>query len=56
MGQRFHSAGSCFINTNYRLFQSLSRDSARLAREDALEMLENVKYAPLSRFFELHDS
>ena len=56
MSERFPSEGSCFINKNYKLFQSLSRGAAPLAPEEALKMLENVKFAPPARFFKLYNS
>jgi MoaA/NifB/PqqE/SkfB family radical SAM enzyme len=54
--QRFPSEDSCFINKNYKLFQSHSEGAARLTREHAVDMLENVTFGPLARFFKLYNS
>lgn len=56
MRERFPSEESCFINKNYRSFQAHSKGAIPIAREDALEMLENVTFAPMSKFFKLFDS
>jgi len=56
MRERFFSEESCFINKNYRSFQAHSKGAIPIAREDALEMLENVTFAPMSKFFKLYDS
>ena len=56
MRERFPSEGSCFVNKNYKLFQSHSRGAAPVAREDALKMLDSVEFAPLSRFFKRYYS
>ncbi|MGZ5495417.1 MAG: radical SAM/SPASM domain-containing protein [Candidatus Aminicenantales bacterium] len=56
MRERFPSEESCFINKNYRSFQAHSKGAIPIAREDAFEMLENVTFAPMSKFFKLFDS
>ena len=56
MRERFPSEGSCFISKNYKLFQSHSGGAAPVGREDALDMLDNVKFAPPARFFKLFNS
>ena len=56
MRARFPSERSCFINKNYRLFQSRSRGGGPIQREDALEMLSQVRFGPRARFLELCDS
>jgi MoaA/NifB/PqqE/SkfB family radical SAM enzyme len=56
MRERFPSEEFCFINKNYRSFQAHSKGAIPIAREDALEMLENVTFAPMSKFFKLYYS
>ena len=56
MRERFPSEESCFINKNYKLFQSYSRGAAPVGREDALDLLDNVKFAPPAGFFKLYNS
>ena len=55
MRERFPSEESCFINKNYKLFQSYSRGAAPVGREDALDLLDNVKFAPPAGFFKLYN-
>jgi MoaA/NifB/PqqE/SkfB family radical SAM enzyme len=56
MMARFPSEGSCFINKNYKLFQSCSGGAIPLPRDASLELLEKVKFGSPSDFFKLYDS
>ncbi|HCS47233.1 MAG TPA: radical SAM protein [Candidatus Aminicenantes bacterium] len=51
MMARFPSAGSCFINKNYKLFQARSQGLIPLPRDASLELLEHVKFGSPADFF-----
>jgi len=56
MQKYFPSQNRCLINSNFRLIQKHSRDSAPLSREASLRLLEEVSFGPLAKFFELYYS
>lgn len=50
----FPSENSCFINKNYRLLQKYYRGQAPICKEDTLQMMKEVHFDPLSKFFQLY--
>jgi MoaA/NifB/PqqE/SkfB family radical SAM enzyme len=54
MQRHFPSEQSCFINKNYRLLQKYSRGQNMLSPQDTLKMMDEVRFGPLSKFFQLY--
>jgi MoaA/NifB/PqqE/SkfB family radical SAM enzyme len=54
MRRHFPSENTCFINKHYRLFQKYSREKNVLSRQDSEQMMKEVGFGPLARFFELY--
>ncbi len=54
MLSHFPTENTCFINKNYPFLQKHFRGQLPLPEDDALAMLEEVRFGPLSRFFALH--
>jgi hypothetical protein len=53
MRQRFPSYDRCFINENFAKLQRHSRGAGLLETGDALNVLDDVEFGPLARFFRL---
>ena len=56
MAARFPSAGSCFVNGNYREFQARSKGEILLPRESSLELMRNVTPGPPAEFFKVFNA
>ncbi len=56
MWRYFPSEESCFINRNYPLLEKFGRGRIPLGKEESEELLAEVHFGPLARFFELHYS
>jgi MoaA/NifB/PqqE/SkfB family radical SAM enzyme len=56
MKARFPSEDACFISKNYKMFQSRSRGGAFIPSGDAPDLLKDVKFGPLAKFFKLYYS
>lgn len=54
MKGHFPSEESCFINKNFGLVQKYSGGQAIVSKHDTLKMMEEVRFRPLSRFFQLY--
>ncbi len=50
---RFPSEESCFINRNYPLLQKHGRGQIPLGRPESEELLAEVRFGPLAKFFEI---
>lgn len=53
MRERFPTENRCFVNANYRLVQKNYRNEVPMSVNDTVKMLEEARFAPLARFFEL---
>ena len=49
----FPTEDSCFINKNYKLFDKYSQGALPLSRERTIELMDEVEFGPLSRFFRI---
>lgn len=56
MKRTFPSENSCFINKNYRLLRKFSQGEIPIKKQKTLEMIKEVEFGPLARFFEVHYS
>jgi MoaA/NifB/PqqE/SkfB family radical SAM enzyme len=54
MRQHFPSEESCFVNKNYGLFKKYYCGNVPLGKEESEELLAEVQFGPLSRFFEIY--
>ena len=54
MRRRFPTEDRCLINANYELLQKHYDGKSPLDEEETLAMMEEVRFAPMSRFFQLH--
>jgi MoaA/NifB/PqqE/SkfB family radical SAM enzyme len=54
MKKHFPSEGGCFINKNYRLLQKYSNGQNIIGRRETLQMMEEVSFGSLSKFFQLY--
>jgi MoaA/NifB/PqqE/SkfB family radical SAM enzyme len=54
MRKRFPTEDRCFVNVNYPLLQKNYRGHVPLSEEETLSMMEEVKFAPMAKFFQLH--
>jgi MoaA/NifB/PqqE/SkfB family radical SAM enzyme len=54
MGRYFPSEESCFINRNYPLLEKFGRGRIPLGKEESQELLTEVRFGPLARFFDIH--
>lgn len=52
----FPSGNCCFINKNYRLLQKYSQGEIPLNKQKSMEMMKEVEFGPLARFFEVYYS
>lgn len=53
MRRRFPSEESCFINQNYPLLQKHGRGQIPLGKAESEELLAEVRFGPLAKFFEI---
>jgi MoaA/NifB/PqqE/SkfB family radical SAM enzyme len=53
MRRHFPSEESCFINRNYPLLQKHGRGQIPLGKAESEELLAEVKFGPLAKFFEI---
>jgi MoaA/NifB/PqqE/SkfB family radical SAM enzyme len=53
MRRHFPSEESCFINRNYRLLQKHGRGQIPLGKAESEELLAEVRFGPLAKFFEI---
>jgi len=56
MRRHFPSEESCFINRNYPLLQKHSRGQIPLGKTESEELLAEVRFGPLAKFFEILQS
>ena len=56
MRRHFPSEESCFINRNYPLLQKHGRGQIPLGKAESEELLAEVRFGPLAKFFEILDS
>lgn len=54
MKQYFPSENSCFINKNYLLLKKYSAGQTILDKAATVKMMEEVRFGPLSRFYQLY--
>jgi MoaA/NifB/PqqE/SkfB family radical SAM enzyme len=54
MRSKFPSEDSCFINKNYKLIQEYSHGQKVLSRQATMTMMNEVRFGPAARFFELY--
>jgi MoaA/NifB/PqqE/SkfB family radical SAM enzyme len=50
----FPSEECCFINKNYKLFQKYIKDNSPICQENSVALMREVRFGPLSRFFQLY--
>lgn len=50
----FPTENRCFINTNYKLMQKYYRGSAPISVEDTHRLMQEVRFGPYAKFFQLH--
>jgi hypothetical protein len=53
MKKLFPGQDTCFINKNYQLIKKYSSRQAFLNQEESLQLMEEVTFGPLPRFFKL---
>jgi MoaA/NifB/PqqE/SkfB family radical SAM enzyme len=53
MKAHFPSEGSCFINKNYKLVKKYYKGQFPICKNDTLEMMEQVRFSPMSKFSRL---
>jgi MoaA/NifB/PqqE/SkfB family radical SAM enzyme len=53
MKEHFPSEGSCFINKNYELMEKYYKGQFPICKKDTLEMMEQVRFSPMSKFSRL---
>ncbi len=56
MRRRFPTEDCCFVNANYPLVQKYYHDRLPLNEKETLAMMEEVHFAPMAKFFQLHYS
>ncbi len=54
MKRRFPTENRCFVNANYPLLQKNYHGRVPLSEEDTLSMMEQVRFAPMAKFFQLY--
>lgn len=54
MRRRFPTENRCLINANYKLLQKHYDGKSPLSEEETLAVMEEIRFAPMSRFFQLH--
>jgi MoaA/NifB/PqqE/SkfB family radical SAM enzyme len=54
MKQTFPSEDRCFINKNYQLFKRYIKNNAIICPEDSFALMREVRFGPLSRFFQMY--
>ena len=50
----FPTEDSCFVNKNLGLLQKYSHGRTPLSEKDTLAMMEEIRFGPMARFFQLH--
>jgi MoaA/NifB/PqqE/SkfB family radical SAM enzyme len=56
MRRHFPSEDSCFINRNYSLLQKYGRGRIPLGKAESEELLTEVRFGPLAKFFEIFNN
>lgn len=56
MKKRFPTESRCFINENYPLLHKHYRGRSPMSEQDTVALMEEVRFAPMARFFKLHYS
>ncbi|HUI29667.1 MAG TPA: radical SAM protein [Candidatus Acidoferrales bacterium] len=54
MKRRFPTENRCFVNANYPLLRKNYHDRLPLSEEETLAMMEEARFAPMAKFFQLH--
>ena len=54
MRAHFSPQQSCFINKNYKLLRKYSRGRYPIQKSDTLEMMKEVCFGPMAKFFQLY--
>lgn len=55
MRARFRSSGSCFINTNFELFQKYVPSDLELNKEQTMTIMREACFGQLPEFFKIYD-